>query len=269
MTRVLVIDDNEANLELMLYLLRAHGFETVSARDGREGLVSCLKVTPDLVICDIGLPMMSGYEVARQLKLVSALKGVPLVAVTAYAMKEDEVQSRTAGFDGYLTKPIDPEAFVDQVQAFLKPEQRRGREAAPAAAAMAALVPSGERTILAVDDNEANLDLAASLLGSSGFRVEVARSLKRALEMARANPPDLILSDMRMGGGHGLDFIRQVKAEPALRAIPFLFLTSTYTSERDRERGLAAGAVRYLFRPIDPHDLLREIRACLSGTGAA
>jgi two-component system cell cycle response regulator len=117
--RILVIEDNAANLELMTYLLEALGHKTLIARNGEEGLQAAYQNTADLIICDIELPKVNGYEVARQLKLHPDLRKIPLVAVTAYAMVDDREKVLSVGFDGYISKPIEPELFVGQVEAFL------------------------------------------------------------------------------------------------------------------------------------------------------
>jgi len=106
--RVLLIEDNAANMELMTYLLQAFGHATLAARDGKEGLEIAQREDPDLIVCDIQLPVMNGYEVARRIKADPALRNIPLVAVTAYAMVDDRRKTLAAGFDGYLTKPIAP-----------------------------------------------------------------------------------------------------------------------------------------------------------------
>lgn len=120
MARVLVIEDNAANMELMTYLLRAFGHTVLEATDGRQGLDVARDARPDLVVCDLQLPLVDGYEIARTLKSDPALRAMPLLAVTAYAMVDDRQKALAAGFDGYITKPISPESFVPQVQSFLR-----------------------------------------------------------------------------------------------------------------------------------------------------
>lgn len=122
--RVLVIEDNPANLELMGYLLRYSGHEVLVATDGKVGLELADREAPDLIICDIQMPHMTGFEVALHLKADDRLRHIPLVAITAFAMVGDRERVLAGGFDGYLAKPIDPEAFVPQIEAFLKPSGR-------------------------------------------------------------------------------------------------------------------------------------------------
>jgi two-component system, cell cycle response regulator DivK len=122
--QVLVIEDNEANLELMTYLLRAFGYATEVARDGLSGLARLRQGGIDLVICDVQLPGLDGLTLAAQARGTAAGRAVPLVAVTAFARAEDRERVLSAGFDGYLSKPIEPETFVDQVAQFLPPALR-------------------------------------------------------------------------------------------------------------------------------------------------
>ncbi|MGI8961735.1 MAG: response regulator [Bryobacteraceae bacterium] len=118
-TRILVIEDNPANLDLMIYLLDAFGYSAVSARDGQEGLRMATQQKPDLILCDIHLPKMDGYEVVRRLKNDPEYRLIPTVAVTALAMVGDRDRVLRAGFDGYLAKPIDPEMLIQQIKRFV------------------------------------------------------------------------------------------------------------------------------------------------------
>jgi two-component system cell cycle response regulator len=265
--RILIIEDNEANLELMSYLLKAFGYTTLAARDGKEGLEGARRERPDLIICDIQLPLVNGYEVARQIKADPTFSGIPLIAVTAFAMVDDRNKTLAAGFDGYLSKPIAPEKFVGQVEAFLRPAQHANSVAAVFESAAALPKPARRRTVLVTDDRQVNLELASSILGGSGYQVIATHRVDEALRLAREIVPDLILSDVCMGESSGYDFIQAVKADPRLKSIPFVFITSTMTIESERQKGLALGAARYLFRPIEPQDLLREIEACLADVG--
>lgn len=124
--RILIIEDNPANLELMGYLLRCSGHEVLVATDGEAGLELAQREAPKLIICDIQMPRMTGFEVALHLKADDQLRHIPLVAITAFAMVGDRERVLAGGFDGYLAKPIDPEAFVAQMEAFLLRPSERG-----------------------------------------------------------------------------------------------------------------------------------------------
>jgi two-component system cell cycle response regulator len=259
--RILIVEDNEINLSLMTYLLRAAGYEALEAHDGEEGWRAAMAESPDLVLCDVHMPKLSGYELAARVKATDHLKGIPLVAVTASAMVGDREKTVAAGFDAYLSKPINPETFVQQVAKLLPAQMRSvatGRTAQPTMASVEKTVAAGP-TILVVDDGPANLELAVSLLEPLGYKVITARHVRDALESARAELPDLVISDVCMPEGSGFDFLRVWKNDPALSGIPFIFLTSTMVEHKDRERALAAGADAYLIRPIDAHRLLAAV----------
>lgn len=118
-TRILVIEDNPANMELMTYLLKAHGYTLLTATDGESGLAVASGELPDLIICDVYLPQLDGYGVVRVLKRTPSLSGIPAIAVTALAMVGDRDKLIDAGFDGYISKPIEPETFVAEIERFL------------------------------------------------------------------------------------------------------------------------------------------------------
>jgi CheY-like chemotaxis protein len=120
MARILVIEDNPQNIELMRFLLEAFGHEPVLARDGEEGAAMALSDPPDLIVCDIQMPKLDGYGLLSRLKNDERLRSIPCVAVTALAMSGDRDKLLAAGFEGYISKPIEPETFVVEVQAFLK-----------------------------------------------------------------------------------------------------------------------------------------------------
>jgi CheY-like chemotaxis protein len=117
---LLLIDDNPTNLEMMSILLGAVGCSVRLAHSGAQGLDMANQASPDLIICDVLMPDIDGYEVARQLGAHPVLAAIPLVAVTALAMVDDRNKILDSGFDGYITKPIDPETFVGQVATFLR-----------------------------------------------------------------------------------------------------------------------------------------------------
>jgi CheY-like chemotaxis protein len=117
--RILVIEDNADNLELMVYLLEAFGHAVTAAVDGAGGLAAAASERPEVILCDLHLPGIDGYEVCRRLKADPALRRIPLLAVTASAMAGDRDRGLATGFDGYIAKPIDPERFVTEVESFL------------------------------------------------------------------------------------------------------------------------------------------------------
>lgn len=118
---ILVIEDNVQNRYLVTFLLEKRGHRITSAETGRLGIDLAGQILPDLILLDIQLPGMDGYAVARALKAEPTLRAIPIVAVTSYAMVGDKEQALAAGCDGYIEKPINPDTFAAEVEAFLGP----------------------------------------------------------------------------------------------------------------------------------------------------
>ena len=117
--RILVVEDNELNMKLFRDLLGANGFQVLETRDGVEALKLARKEVPDLVVMDIQLPEISGLEVAKWIKDDPELAHIPIIAVTAFAMKGDEEKMREGGCDAYLAKPISVAPFLERVRTLL------------------------------------------------------------------------------------------------------------------------------------------------------
>ena len=115
---ILLIEDNEQNRYLVTFLLERHGHVVISATNGPQAIVLARDTAPDVVLLDIQLPLMDGYEVARALRTIGTLRTTPIIAVTSYAMVGDRERALEAGCTGYIEKPINPETFVDEIMSF-------------------------------------------------------------------------------------------------------------------------------------------------------
>lgn len=269
-TQILIIEDHTANLELMTYLLTAFGYATLAAADGRTGLEVAAREKPDLIISDIQLPDISGYEIAARLKSDERLRVTPLVAITALAMVGDRERVLKAGFDGYISKPITPETFVPEVESFLSRTKLASKEQLPAAvpiedaqARQQVKETPARATILVVDNVRANLELAQSIFGPSGYRVLLASDVEGAIALARQTRPDLVLSDVNMPEGSGLELVLRMKSDPALNEVPVVLISATMPRDTRDDLVVAAGAAKFLRRPIESALLLKEIEGCL------
>jgi two-component system, cell cycle response regulator DivK len=114
-TRILVVDDNQDNRELVVKVLRKHGYRISEAVDGEEALVLAAAERPDLILMDISLPGLDGYEVTRRLQAMGTCREIPVIALTAHAMKGDREKALAAGCCDYITKPINVRELPDQV----------------------------------------------------------------------------------------------------------------------------------------------------------
>jgi two-component system cell cycle response regulator DivK len=119
--KILIVEDNDLNLKLFRDLLGANGYETCETKEGIEAVSITRRFMPDLIIMDIQLPEISGLDVTKKIKADAALAHIPIVAVTAFAMKDDEMKILQAGCQAYLSKPIAIDHFLDTVRRFLEP----------------------------------------------------------------------------------------------------------------------------------------------------
>ncbi|RNF29436.1 hypothetical protein NM04_17905 [Massilia aurea] len=216
MARILIIEDNPANIELMSFLLGAYGHTPLSAADGPRGVAAARSERPDLIACDVNLPGMDGFAVLAALKTDPSLSGVPILAVTALAMAGDREKVLAAGFDGYISKPIEPESFVAELEAFLA--------AAPAASSVPASQPvpvpvpaqapsqgsraaPEERTLLLVDDDRFMLGVLNDMLVGQPYRILSACSGEEALDVLDHEAVEVILCDQAMPGMRGTEVL--------------------------------------------------------------
>jgi two-component system cell cycle response regulator DivK len=131
--RVLVVEDNELNLKLFGDLLRAHGYNVEPVKDGREAVATARTFDPHLVVMDIQMPHVTGLELIQQMKRDSALRTIPVMAVTAYAGRDDEERIRAAGANAYVSKPISLARFMEEVRGLIPDGEKPQDERSPAA----------------------------------------------------------------------------------------------------------------------------------------
>jgi len=117
--KILIVDDNRDNLELVVKVLRNNGYETIEASDGEEALEKAVSERPCLILMDISIPKMDGYEVTRRLKGMEDCKDIPVIALTAHAMKGDREKAMEAGCNGYIAKPLDVRELPRQIRQYL------------------------------------------------------------------------------------------------------------------------------------------------------
>jgi two-component system cell cycle response regulator len=203
LARILIIEDNPANVELMAFLLTAYGHVPVAAPDGPRGLAAARAERPDLVACDVNLPGMDGFAVLAALKAEPLLAGVPVLAVTALAMAGDREKVLAAGFDGYISKPIEPESFVAELEAFLLPA---GAPVAPSP------VQEAQPSVLLVDDDPFMLAVLGEMLAGEPYRLLSAPSGTEALALLGRESVDVILCDQSMPGMSGTEVLAEVAA---------------------------------------------------------
>ncbi|MEO7456608.1 MAG: response regulator [Gemmatimonadaceae bacterium] len=119
MPRVLIVEDNELNRDMLSRRLTRRGYEVLIARDGAEGVAMATETQPDIVLMDMSLPVLDGWEATRRLKSDQATRGIPVIALTAHAMTGDEAKARAAGCDDFDTKPVDIDRLLGKIEQFI------------------------------------------------------------------------------------------------------------------------------------------------------
>lgn len=247
MKKILVVEDNEKNLDLVRILLTSAGYKVTEARDGLEAIDKAFAEDPDLILMDMQLPLLDGYEATRRIKSDERSAKIPVIALTSYAMKDDRQKSLDAGCAEYIQKPINPATFIEEITPFLDLEiPESGKEC--------------KMKILIVDDNLKNLDILQIMLGSKGYEVISAQNGQIALEKAGTNLPDLVISDILMPVMDGYQLCQEWKKDSKLKKIPFVFNTATYSDERDEELALKLGADKFIRKPVEPDEFMEMIQ---------
>lgn len=250
-SRILVIDDNRATRELAKSALPSGDYEVVEAVSGDEALSKAASSPPQLILQDLVLPDIDGFELARRLRQIDGLAEIPIIALSGIATKMEEAKLLDAGFCDYLVKPVPPGHLVETVVACLPRET--GRRQATAA----------KHRVLLVDDNPWQRRLVQIELETAGYKVTTATNGAEALEMARQSPPSLILSDILMPHLDGFSFCLAVRHEPGLTEVPVVLLSSTYVEEEDRDLARRVGASGFVVRTSNLHETLEVMKKAL------
>jgi CheY-like chemotaxis protein len=128
-SNILIIEDNEQNLYLVTFILEKYGYTVIPARNGQAGIDIAKENCPDLILLDIQLPIMNGYDVARALRKILG-DAIPIIAITSYAMPGDREKALEAGCSDYITKPINPDTFMTNIEQYLSGPSSSGEKAA-------------------------------------------------------------------------------------------------------------------------------------------
>lgn len=264
MARILVVEDSPDIRVLVRMLLEAAGHQVSTAPDGRAGVDAVRAERPDLVLMDLSLPVLSGWEATKEIKEDPAIAAIPIVAVTAHAMHGDRERALAAGCDGFIPKPIDEETFEALVRSYLR---RPVHEEAPTPEHSRSPPPSSApRTaepgrILVVDDHAEVAELIRHDLESEGHVVVVAHTHGQVGEVWAGGDGqfDLAIVDVMLGPDSGYDLTADLVSR-SNEYLPVLLVTA---GEIDREKGFAAGADDFIAKPLDATELVARARSLI------
>ena len=287
MAKILLVEDNEQNRDMLARRLQRKGHTVVTASDGLRAVEMALAEAPDLVLMDLNLPVLDGWLATRRIKDRAETGRIPVIALTAHAMSGDRQKALSAGCDDYDTKPVEFPRLLGKIEKLLdgkgvaaKAQTLQAEVARPAAQPVARTVApetppqarptevketgSGGR-ILVVDDTAANRDMLSRRLERQGFDVRSAEDGETALRlMSRADPPfDLVLLDVMMPGINGLDVLKAVRGRWDPTQMPVIMATAKDASH-DVVEALELGANDYVTKPLDFPVVMARVRTQLS-----
>jgi two-component system cell cycle response regulator len=263
--RILVIDDIEANVRLLEAKLTAEYFNVITASDGEAALAMARTASPDIILLDVMMPGLSGFEVCRRLKDDQATQHIPVVLVTALDGRADRLAGLEAGADEFLTKPIDDAMLLARVRGLtrlkmavdeLRLREASGRRIGVIASSAARLAGGGGR-VLILDDNKRQADrIAAELQAEHRPVVEQLPELAQAAAQAAM---DLVIVNLDSSEFDGLRVVAALRSDESTRHLPILAVLDT--DQRPKlVKAIELGANDILARPIDPLELSARVR---------
>ncbi|HWY15258.1 MAG TPA: PleD family two-component system response regulator [Rhizomicrobium sp.] len=268
--RVLVVDDILSNVKLLDAKLTAEYFEVETASSGAEALDKIAANEPDIVLLDVMMPGMDGFEVCRRIKANPATAHIPVVMVTALDQSSDRVAGLAAGADDFLTKPVDDEALLARVRSLVRlkmlTDELRMREATgksmgllDPAETLSEERPTGQ--ILLIEDRPESAAWMSAALTPDNQLLSV-ETFEEALVRVREGNFDLIIVSLGLRGFDGLRLCSQLRSLPEGRNIPILVLVSA-GDRRKLNQALEMGVNDYLARPLDKNELIARVRTQL------
>jgi diguanylate cyclase (GGDEF)-like protein/PAS domain S-box-containing protein len=246
---ILLVEDNEMNRDMLTRRLERKGYRVITAHDGSQGHALAHSESPDLILMDMSLPIMNGWEVTRQLKSEDATRRIPIIALTAHALAADRAKAFEAGCDDYDTKPVDFGRLQEKIDSLLMEKKN--------------VMNSQADHILIVDDNEMNRDMLARRLERKGYRADVASSAHELMERIKRESLDLVLLDIEMPDISGLEALRTIRELYSPVELPVIMVTARNQSE-DIVKALNMGANDYLTKPVDFAVALARIGTALA-----
>jgi len=271
-SRILIVDDDPLNVKLLSAKLPADQFEPLPAFNGEEALHRTIEDNPDLILLDIMMPDMDGYEVSHRLKTNPATEGIPIILVTALDGSEDKIRGFEAGADEFLNKPVNDIELLTRINSLLRLRRYREQllsrtqsekgfsgDRALLDPAEAAVCPA---RILLVEDDDRDALMIRTMFAGEPCHIETVRSGEEALKQVQQEPFDLVLLDVLLPGWDGFEVCRQLKGHHQTKDLQIILITCL--SDLDNKvRGVELGADDYLIKPVNSRELKARVKVLI------
>lgn len=253
--KILYVEDNDDNIYMLKPRLERKGYEVLIAEDGKEGIYLANNKNPDLIIMDLQLPVLDGWEATRHLKKDPNTKHIPIIALSALALEEDRSRAIDAGCDDFDSKPVDFDSLMKKIYSLLPDESEQVIENKVAV--------EDQSKILIVDDDDNNRYTLSEYLKREGYtNLEMAENGKIALDKLKDNDFDLVLLDLNMPEMDGVEALRIIKGDNKLRHIPVVMISAADEIE-NVTNCIEIGAEGFLPKPFNSMILRARINSSL------
>ncbi len=268
--KILIVEDEETLLKALEHKLTLDGYDVILARDGAEGLAQISSAKPDVVLLDILMPKMDGFQVLEKLKADNILPGLPVIIVSNSGQPVEIDRALKLGARDYLIKAeFDPEEVVAKVKKVfdgdtaVAPAPMEEVSILPPSAVASSGSGDGKTKVLIIEDDQFLRDLMERKLVKEGFTVETAIEGETGLQKIQSWQPNMVLLDIILPGLDGFSILEKVKKDPSTAAIPVILLTNLGQRD-DVEKGLKLGAVGYLVKAhFTPGDIVEKVKEIL------
>jgi two-component system, cell cycle response regulator len=267
--RVLVVDDIAANVRLLEAKLAAEYFEVMTASSGKEALALIEKQTPDIVLLDVMMPELDGFEVCKRIRANPRTRFLPVVMVTALSDQADRVRGLEAGADDFLTKPVNDLALFARVRSLVRlkmimDEWRMREQTSGAFDVLSTEAEPAEEDhtgakVLLVESFAPAAQRITTILAADKDVVEVAANSADAMQRSAKGNYDLVITGLQIGQEDGLRLCSNLRSADETRQVPILLIVDEFEMPR-LVKGLDIGVSDYLMKPIDANELLARVR---------
>jgi len=265
--RILVVDDDANIISFFQYVLEEQGYTVETAGNGIEAIKKVHSFFPDVILLDVVMPEMDGYEVTEELKNNPNTSNVSIILVTGMDTVDDKVRGQECGADDFITKPFNFDELVARVRSLIKlkklQDQLRDLEKECNGKPLPSEAAAGRpNLILIIEDDERVSNLVSNVLETGGYQSVCLNNGREAMDYLKEKIPDLIILDLMIPGIEGMEVLRRVRENVMLKEVPVIVITAI-DDLKTKIKGLNIGADDYLVKPVKSLELLARVKSNL------